>query len=127
MVVVGEATEHVMNEGRRTLMAEDILWALRELGACPRARAPARPARLFLPPARGPAARARRPDIGSVPRQPGLEVYTLSLETLLDKLRAQKQPGSEGAADALGRREPRPTAVAGAGDQASARAFMSAS
>jgi hypothetical protein len=32
MVVVGEATEYAIRNGRRTLMAQDVLWALRELG-----------------------------------------------------------------------------------------------
>jgi len=53
MVVVGEATEHAMKDDRRTLTAEDILWALRELGA-PAPPHPA-PARVCL----SPAARSR--------------------------------------------------------------------
>ena len=32
MVVVGEATEHALAEHRHTVTADDILWALRELG-----------------------------------------------------------------------------------------------
>ena len=32
MVVVGEATEHCLATGRRSLSSQDILWALRELG-----------------------------------------------------------------------------------------------
>ena len=52
MVVVGEATERCMLDDRRYLTAEDLLWALRELG---------------------------------------FEVYTPSLETLLDKYRKQQQ------------------------------------
>lgn len=52
MVVVGEASERCMLDDRRYLTAEDLLWALRELG---------------------------------------LEVYTPSLETLLEKYRNQQQ------------------------------------
>lgn len=33
MVVVGEATDYAIRNRRRTLMAQDVLWALRELGA----------------------------------------------------------------------------------------------
>uniref|UniRef100_A0A7S4PAK6 Transcription factor CBF/NF-Y/archaeal histone domain-containing protein n=1 Tax=Guillardia theta TaxID=55529 RepID=A0A7S4PAK6_GUITH len=32
MVVVGEATQHSLDENRRAIRAEDILWALRQLG-----------------------------------------------------------------------------------------------
>ena len=55
MVVVGEATEYAIRNGRRTLMAQDILWALRELGVWA-------PALSAVPVAFRTGARSGRPD-----------------------------------------------------------------
>jgi hypothetical protein len=85
MVVVGEATEYAIRNGRRTLMAQDILWALRELGVWA-------PCRLcLLPFALARVLAAQTLYSLAVLACAGLEVYTASLETLLDKLRAQQQ------------------------------------